>query len=69
MLADKFVIAGDHKQLPPTVLSDKAKPLMKSLFERFIEYFDEDEQIYTLLQIQYRMNEKLMQFSNKMFYK
>ncbi len=69
LLADKFIIGGDHKQLPPTVLSDKAKPLQVSMFERLINLFEEDSDIYSLLRIQYRMNETLMQFPNKMFYK
>lgn len=68
ILAEKFIIAWDHKQLPPTVLSQQAKPLEKSLFERFIDYFWDNQEVYSLLQIQYRMNEKLMQFPNKMFY-
>jgi predicted DNA helicase len=71
VLADKFIIAWDHKQLPPTVLSEKAKELEKSLFERLVNdiwWFKNDNKWYFLLEIQYRMNEKLMQFPNKMFY-
>ena len=70
ILWEKFIIAWDHKQLPPTVLSEKAEELRKSLFERLIEYIDNEKvsELKTLLEIQYRMNEKLMQFPNKMFY-
>ena len=71
VLSNKFIIAWDHKQLPPTVLSEEAKPLKKSLFERLIELINKAECLsdrYHLLQIQYRMNEVLMQFPNKMFY-
>ena len=61
----KFVIAGDHKQLPPTILSEKAKELSISLFEKLIKKYPNKSEI---LKIQYRMNEKLMEFPNKEFY-
>ncbi|BCD62551.1 hypothetical protein NitYY0826_C1429 [Nitratiruptor sp. YY08-26] len=64
MHAARFVIAGDHKQLPPTVVSD-SRDLKKSLFEELIERNKENSQ---MLQIQYRMNEKIMGFSNDLFY-
>ncbi|AEK20605.1 IGHMBP2 family helicase [Methanococcus maripaludis] len=60
----KLIIAGDHKQLPPTVLSDELE-LKKTLFERMIQDHPEFSKI---LQVQYRMNEKIMEFSNEMFY-
>jgi predicted DNA helicase len=61
----KFVLAGDHKQLPPTILSEKAKELSTTLFEKLIEKYPFKSEI---LKIQYRMNEKLMEFPNKEFY-
>ncbi len=61
----KFIIAGDHKQLPPTVKSSFAKDLEKTLFEKLISLYPEKSQI---LKIQYRMNEKIMEFPNKTFY-
>ncbi|MDK2886618.1 MAG: hypothetical protein PWP54_1177 [Thermosipho sp. (in: thermotogales)] len=61
----KFVLAGDHKQLPPTILSEKAKELSITLFEILIEKYPYMKE---LLNIQYRMNEKLMEFPNKEFY-
>ncbi|MDL2246043.1 IGHMBP2 family helicase [Methanobrevibacter sp. OttesenSCG-928-K11] len=63
--AQKFILAGDHKQLPPTVISEKAKDLEDTLFEKLIDSYEENS---TLLNIQYRMNEKLMEFPNKEFY-
>ncbi|MBA2863145.1 IGHMBP2 family helicase [Methanococcus maripaludis] len=60
----KLIIAGDHKQLPPTVLSDELE-LKKTLFERMIH---ENPEFSKILQVQYRMNEKIMEFSNEMFY-
>ncbi|WP_457549236.1 IGHMBP2 family helicase [Archaeoglobus sp.] len=61
--AEKFVLAGDHKQLPPTVL--KAEELSRTLFEMLIEMYPEHSK---MLEIQYRMNEKLMEFPNVEFY-
>ncbi len=66
--AKKVVMAGDHFQLPPTVRSKEAeeKGLGVTLFERFHEILgDESKQ---LLELQYRMNEKIMGFSSRMFY-
>jgi predicted DNA helicase len=65
MKADKFFIAGDHKQLPPTVTSEEAKELEKTLFERLINKHPE---LSSMLQIQYRMNEKIMEFPDREFY-
>ncbi len=65
MKVDKFYIAGDHKQLPPTILSEKAKELENTLFEKLINRFPE---LALMLEIQYRMNEKIMDFPNKEFY-
>ncbi len=61
---DKLIMAGDHKQLPPTVLSDNEE-LKKTLFEKLINKYPE---FSTILEIQYRMNEKIMEFPNRMFY-
>lgn len=64
VISRKLIIAGDHKQLPPTVLSDELE-LKKTLFERMI---NENPDFSKILQVQYRMNEKIMAFSNEMFY-
>jgi predicted DNA helicase len=64
MHSNSFVIAGDHKQLPPTVISD-AKELKYSLFEELIKQYTTHS---SMLKIQYRMNEKIMEFPNKKFY-
>ncbi len=66
--AEKLVMAGDHKQLPPTILNEKAKKegLSETMFERLIALYGED--IKTLLTVQYRMHEKIMRFSDDEFY-
>lgn len=63
----KLILAGDHKQLPPTVLSMEAKEhgLERSMFERFIKLYP-DHSIMLLLQ--YRMKHEIMHFANKHFY-
>ncbi len=63
--AKRFVLAGDHKQLPPTILSEEAKELSETLFEKLIERFPQNSK---MLEVQYRMNEKLMRFPNEEFY-
>lgn len=62
----KWVMAGDHKQLPPTVLSEKARPLEFTLFERFLLIYGDE--IKSLLRVQYRMNGRIMAFPNEEFY-
>ena len=63
--ARRFILAGDHKQLPPTIISEKAGDLEKTLFEELIKMYPSKSQ---LLNIQYRMNSLLMKFPNKEFY-
>lgn len=64
--SSKWILAGDHNQLPPTVLSREASALNYSLFERWMEAYE--SKISALLTIQYRMHEKIMAFSNRQFY-
>ena len=63
----RVIFAGDHQQLPPTVKSIAALQagLGKTLMERIVENKPE---IVTLLQVQYRMNDQIMQFSSREFY-
>ncbi|WP_456367730.1 IGHMBP2 family helicase, partial [Thermococcus sp.] len=63
--ARRFVLAGDHKQLPPTILSEKARELSKTLFEGLIERYPWKSEMLT---VQYRMNERLMEFPSREFY-
>ncbi len=66
--ARKVIMAGDHKQLPPTILNREAekKGLWKSLFERVNEIHG--EKIRSILRIQYRMHQSIMDYSNQAFY-
>lgn len=63
--AKRFILAGDHKQLPPTILNERAMELSKTLFEGLITLYPQKS---ALLRVQYRMNELLMEFPNKEFY-
>ena len=63
--AHRFILAGDHKQLPPTIISNKAGELENTLFEALINKYPHKSQ---LLNIQYRMNKLLMKFPNSEFY-
>ncbi len=58
-LSRRFVLAGDHKQLPPTV---EVRELESTLFEKVVEVAS------SMLKVQYRMNEDLMEFPCRKFY-
>lgn len=64
----KVILAGDHKQLPPTILNQEAKEsgLEKTLFERMLDVHG--LHIKEILDIQYRMNTEIMHFPNTHFY-
>ena len=62
----KVILVGDHKQLPPTIKSQEAKKsgLEITLLDRLsgIAFHS------AMLTEQYRMNHKIMQWSNQQFY-
>lgn len=65
--ADRVILAGDHKQLPPTIKCIEAarggldRTLMQILVTRHPE-------AVTLLTIQYRMHRQIMEFPSRHFY-
>ncbi|MEJ7587399.1 MAG: AAA domain-containing protein [Ferruginibacter sp.] len=65
-LAQRYVLAGDHLQLPPTVLSNEAARmgLNRSILEVAIDSADNT----FLLDTQYRMRESIAAFSSNYFY-
>jgi DNA replication ATP-dependent helicase Dna2 len=63
-LADRFVLVGDHQQLPPVVQSDD-ETLATSLFERLIEAFPDAG---VMLDRQYRMAQHIQAFASREFY-
>ena len=65
--AGRVVLAGDHCQLPPTIKCYEALKggLGLTLMERIVQ---SNPQVVTLLGVQYRMNEQIVQFSSDWFY-
>ena len=64
--ARQIVLVGDHRQLPPTVISRRAENggLRRSLFERLVAMGIEPK----LLDTQYRMHPAISDFPNRSFY-
>lgn len=63
----RLVLAGDHRQLPPTIKSPAAARggLGRTLMEALA---DEKAECVSLLKVQYRMNEAIARFSSEAFY-
>ncbi len=70
--AKRVVLAGDHQQLPPTVISQKAsrEGFGISLLESVMGHNQNDgfPSVARRLDVQYRMNEQIMDFSSTQFY-
>ena len=66
--ADRLVLAGDHLQLPPTILSRPAadEGFAVSLMERLVGQYG--DVVTRQLTVQYRMHEAIMGFSSAHFY-
>ncbi len=66
--ADRLILAGDHLQLPPTILSDAAKKegYAVSMMERLVNHYG--DLVTRQLTVQYRMHESIMGFSSQHFY-
>lgn len=67
-LAQRAVLAGDHRQLPPTIHSAEAARagLARTLFERLIDGIGATAA--RQLTVQYRMHEAIMAYSAQTFY-
>ena len=64
------MLAGDHLQLPPTVLSNNSKVkavLGVSMMERLVKEFKGSSMV-RMLDTQYRMAESIMRWSSDTFY-
>ena len=67
--AERMVLAGDHCQLPPTVLSTEAarEGFETSLLERMVQLHG--DRVTRQLNVQYRMHQQIMDFSSRQFYR
>ena len=68
LFANRIIFAGDHQQLPPTVISTEAarEGFAFSMLENLVEKFG--DAITTQLNVQYRMHDQIMDFSSREFY-
>ncbi|XP_036619740.1 DNA-binding protein SMUBP-2 [Trichosurus vulpecula] len=66
--ARKCILAGDHQQLPPTIVSHQAAKggLSLSLMERLIE--NHGQKVVRMLTVQYRMHQAIMQWASEELY-
>nr|GMD46410.1 DNA-binding protein SMUBP-2 isoform X1 [Ipomoea batatas] len=64
----RCILAGDHLQLPPTIQSVEAekKGLGRTLFERIADLYGDE--VMSMLTVQYRMHELIMNWSSKELY-
>ena len=65
---DRVILAGDHCQLPPTILSPEAakQGFAVSLLERLVGHFG--PAVTRRLEVQYRMHAAIVEFSSQEFY-
>ncbi|EMO56693.1 AAA domain protein [Leptospira santarosai str. CBC1416] len=64
--SDRVILAGDHKQLPPTLFSDR-NSLETTLFEKAAERLEFSNRVF-LLDTQYRMKDEISSFPSMEFY-
>ena len=67
-LARKWILVGDHKQLPPVVQSENAALLKRTLFEELFEDLPDDPSVKIRLREQHRMPAVLAAFVSEQFY-
>lgn len=67
----KLILAGDNKQLPPTIKTEDDRNVIHNLettlFDRLIKVFPKKEMV-KFLNVQYRMNKKIMEFPSRSMY-
>jgi Cdc6-like AAA superfamily ATPase len=68
LCGSKFILVGDHMQLPP-ITSRAAGGLLKEKYESLFRLLIENYRSkHTLLEVQYRSNPAIMEFSSRYFY-
>ena len=68
--APRALLAGDHFQLPPTIISPEAerKGLGLTLMERIIARKEDGQSCVRMLTTQYRMHRDIMQWASDQLY-
>lgn len=68
--APRALLAGDHFQLPPTIISSEAerKGLGLTLMERIINRKEDGNLCVRMLTTQYRMHRDIMQWASNQLY-
>lgn len=67
LAAEKIILAGDHKQLPPYGSQElREREMEVSLYEHFVERYGQD--LPVMLTTQYRMHEQIAEFPSEQFY-
>lgn len=64
--SNRIILAGDHFQLPPVVKSREAE--LGGLKQTVLDRMMNQKELSVLLNIQYRMHNAIMHFSNSIFY-
>jgi DNA replication ATP-dependent helicase Dna2 len=64
-IADKFILIGDHLQLPPIVKDKSMKWMTISLFENLWKMYPEK---HSMLNVQYRMNPNIAKIASELVY-
>lgn len=67
-LARRWVLVGDHRQLPPVIIEERAALLKRTLFELLADHFAEDPSTLVRLSVQHRMPPALADFVSDLYY-
>lgn len=65
-IADKFILVGDHLQLPPIVNDSNEEWMCSSLFENLWKMYSEK---HSMLNVQYRMHSSIASVASELVYK
>lgn len=67
-LASKWILVGDHRQLPPIILAPEARVLARTVFECLCEKLAGDTDKFVRLSVQHRMPSEIADFVSETFY-
>lgn len=67
-LADRWILVGDHRQLPPVVIGENTEILGLTLFELLARHLGENDKLMTMLKVQHRMPPVVSKYIGATFY-